>query len=234
MVLAGKLVGKQWTFLFWRERASVAFPFGKSSSSPFCSTSLHACHQTVKASYLATRNLGGASAVVTFIADPQKCVMSGFETPMPNPTPTTRAGRNAERRRQAAERARRYRERIAREGLPTAREIDQALSEALSFVSRRWVIVGGRPLIDFADVITVATLILKRSGKKKGPSRAAIRDRIEHRVEHTGPSWMPSTCPKPPELLLPPEGGNQWSEKDVGELLDVLGRHNVKRTPSRP
>lgn len=141
------------------------------------------------------------------------------------PLSQNRASRNAERRRQAAERSRRYREKIAQEGLPTAREVDQALSEAMAFVTRRCVVVNGRPLIDLGDIVTTAALILKRSGKNKAGSLAAVRDRIAHRDEHTGPSWMPSTRPKGADLLLPPARGNRWSARDVIEIRAVMDRH---------
>ena len=81
------------------------------------------------------------------------------------------------------------------ERLPTAREIDRALSEALAFVTRRGVIVDGRPKIDVGDIVTVAALILKRDGKNHLASLSAVAERMAYRADHTQPSWMPSTRP---------------------------------------
>ncbi|HEY8356985.1 MAG TPA: hypothetical protein VIL30_05945 [Ramlibacter sp.] len=161
--------------------------------------------------------------------------MHSLDILMPAPeTEMTPAARRAARKRASAERARRHREKIAQEGLPTARDIDLALSEALAFVSRRAVVVNGRPLIDLGDVISTAGLILKRGGKKKGGSLAAVRDRIAHRSDHERPIWVPSTNPKQPTLLLPPEGGGQWTDQDIRDLKSVMDRHIAHRTPSQP
>lgn len=160
--------------------------------------------------------------------------MSTYDSPMPQPHQhLTPAGRRSAQRRAARERSQRYREKLKAERLPTAREIDRALSEALAFVARRGVIVDGRPKIDVADIVTVAALILKRAGKNHVAAVAAVAERIAYRADHTQPSWMPSTRPTSPALLLPAQGDNRWTDADVAAVKAAMARPSPKVTTSR-
>lgn len=171
--------------------------------------------------------------VVVCMTASHPAVMSTYDFPMPYPGQNlTPAARRSAQRRAARDRSQRYREKLKAERLPTAREIDRALSEALAFVTRRGVIVDGRPKIDVGDIVTVAALILKRDGKNHLASLSAVAERMAYRADHTQPSWMPSTRPKTPALLLPPQGDNGWTDADVAAVKAAMERPSGKVTTS--
>ncbi len=144
---------------------------------------------------------------------------------MPDETPSQRAARQ---RRQAADRARRYRERKKRAGSPEPRVVDAALSEAMSFwlaktgALRRELDgqVGGLSMI---ALIKTARIILEREGYAVEASAQALADRLVHRSEHQDPEWIPSLRPRDrSEHTRPTKGGGDWSTsiERLFELMD--------------
>ncbi|WP_417582883.1 hypothetical protein [Pelagibacterium sp.] len=140
----------------------------------------------------------------------------------------TRSQRAARQRRNAAERARRYRERKKKEGSPEPRVVDAALSEAMSF----WLAKTGalRRELDGLDgglsivaLMKTARVILEREGYAVQPSAQAVADRLVHRPEHEDPYWIPSLRPRDrAEHGRPTKGGGEWSTSfdDILDLMD--------------
>ncbi|WP_421949954.1 hypothetical protein, partial [Pelagibacterium sp.] len=140
----------------------------------------------------------------------------------------TRSQRAARQRRNAAERARRYRERKKKEGSPEPRVVDAALSESLAFwlaktSALRCELDGDSGGLSMVAVMKTARVILEREGYAVGPSAQAIADRLVHRSEHEDPEWIPSLRPRPrDDHARPTKGGGTWetSIEDIFDLID--------------
>jgi hypothetical protein len=131
---------------------------------------------------------------------------------MTEKTAKSRASRAAEQKRAAAERARRYRERRAETGKPSARAVDAAWSEASAY----WLAREGvrTPLVPIR-LMQTARLILEREGYVPAEAADAIADRLQSRPLHKHSDAFPSLCPGPIEFLRETRAGPWTTPADV-------------------
>jgi hypothetical protein len=116
----------------------------------------------------------------------------------------TPAQRRAAQRRAAAGRARAYREKLKAEGIPESRDIDAALSEALSFaLARNGVNIG----IDAVKLMRSTRLILERNGFDPKKSAVALAERLTSRPEHSDADFVPSHRPGPADRVRETKAG---------------------------
>jgi len=132
-------------------------------------------------------------------------------------TSDSRAARQAEQKRKAADRARAYRARLRAARMPAARDVDAAISEALSFHLAR---DGAGVNIAPAAMMRTARLILEREGHDPAQAAQAIADRLVHREEHLDPNHVPSLRPGPVDRMRPTKAG-EW-QTDMGAILAHL------------
>lgn len=112
--------------------------------------------------------------------------------------------RRARQRRQAADRSRRYRERLRAAREPEARAIDAAISEAIAFhVARDGAGVNIAP----RTLMRTARLCLEREGYAPAAAASAIADRLSHRDDHLDPDHVPTLRPGPIERIRPTKCG---------------------------
>ena len=129
----------------------------------------------------------------------------------------SRAARQAEQKRKAADRARAYRARLRAARMPAARDVDAALAEALAFHLAR---DGAATSIGPAALMRTARLILEREGHDPVQAAQSIADRLVHRDEHLDPHHVPSLRPGPPERIRPTKSG-EW-QTPMGAILAHL------------
>lgn len=143
---------------------------------------------------------------------------------MTEENPSQRAARQ---RRQAADRARRYRERKKLAGSPEPRVVDAALSEAMSFRlaktgALRRELDGLDGDFSIVSLMRTARVILEREGYAVEASAQALADRLVHRPEHMDPEWIPSLRPRErTEHERPTKGGGEW-ETSIDDILDLM------------
>lgn len=109
----------------------------------------------------------------------------------------------AQQRRDAADRARAYRERHRVSGTPLPREVDAALSEAIAFWLAREAprlrddgIEPSVAAIPLQELLKVARRILvQRGGADRTMTTEALGRRIAPRDEHTRSDFVPSLAP---------------------------------------
>jgi hypothetical protein len=108
----------------------------------------------------------------------------------------TRQQRAARERREAADRARDYRQRHKEKGIPLPRDCDSALAEAIAFRLQQSGVAPGEATIAIDDiVITARRILVTRGGFDRVESTKALVRRIAPREEHTRPSFVPSINP---------------------------------------
>lgn len=131
----------------------------------------------------------------------------------------TRAARKAEQRRKAAARARSYRERKREARAPAPRDVDSAITEAMSFhIARDGA--GAGVNIGIVPLMRTARFVLEREGYSPQASASAIADRLSHRVEHVDPHHVPSLRPGPADRMRETKAG-PW-KTDMGVILHHL------------
>jgi hypothetical protein len=128
--------------------------------------------------------------------------------------------RRARQRRKAADRSRRYRERLRAAREPEARAIDAAISEALAFLLAR---DGAGVNIGVVGLMRTARLVLEREGYAPAQAAAAIADRLSHRAEHLDPDHVPSLNPGPLERIRPTKAG-PWQTPLSSVIEHLRGR----------
>jgi len=129
----------------------------------------------------------------------------------------SRAARQAEQKRKAADRARAYRARLRAARMPATRDVDSALAEAMAFHLAR---DGAGVNIGPAMLMRTARLILEREGHDPAQAAQSIADRLVHRPEHLDPHHVPSLRPGPVERMRPTKAG-PW-QTPMGAILDHL------------
>ena len=103
-------------------------------------------------------------------------------------------------------------------GVPDARAVDAALSEALSFhVAKEGVGVN----IALVALMRTARLVLEREGYAPGVAAQAVASRLSHRPEHLDPRHIPTLRPGPPDRFRPTKAG-PWVTP-MRAILDHLG-----------
>jgi len=123
---------------------------------------------------------------------------------MTKPRDDSRSGKRAKQQRAAAERARAYRQRLRDEGIPDARAVDAALSEALAFhVAKE----GAGVNIAVVSLMRTARLVLEREGYAPAIAAQAVAGRLSHRPEHLDPQHVPTLRPGSPDRFRPTKAG---------------------------
>lgn len=115
----------------------------------------------------------------------------------------TRQQIRAAQRRDAADRARAYRARHRVSGTPLPRDVDAALSEALSFWLAREAprlradgIEPATAMVPLQELLKISRRILvQRGGADRTMTTEAIGRRIAPRDEHTRPDFVPTLAP---------------------------------------
>jgi len=88
-----------------------------------------------------------------------------------------------------AERSRRYRESRAEKGVPVARDVDAAWSEASSYwMARRGATAPLHPI----EIMKTTRIILEREGFEPKAAATAIAVRLASRTQHMMPDHVPS------------------------------------------
>lgn len=141
---------------------------------------------------------------------------------MTRPKDTTRAGKRAAQQRAAAERARDYRARLKAAGVPDARAVDAALSEALAFHVAKQGVGPTGVNIGVVVLMRTARLVLEREGHAPAVAAQAVAGRLSHRDEHLDPHHVPTLRPGPPDRFRPTKAG-PWTTPMPAILAHLVG-----------
>lgn len=144
-------------------------------------------------------------------------------------TPEAEAER---RRQQAAARARRYRAARKDQGKPDSNAVDQAISEAVSYLTS--VVTNPKAIvIDVKEIHRVAMLCLYRDGYDKRYSRMAVGQRMKPRPAHDEISYIPSRQLTYTDAVIQPPREGPWTIQDLSFIRRVIKRWRDAVTPFR-
>lgn len=136
----------------------------------------------------------------------------------------------AELRRSDRDRQRRKRERMKQLGIPAPHQVDNAISEAVSY-ALQLAIAGKRgvraqhavQVIDFGTVFNTARdILVVRWRFNLEHALVALRARLAKRPEHLNANWTPHL---PPELMQFEFGATDMSRGSNGGADDKSGGH---------
>lgn len=148
--------------------------------------------------------------------------------------PEPAVAKAAKTRRDTAARTRRWRRSRAAAGVPEARDVDRAISEAVSFSLQRVVLStldGEAPSLAVADIFRVAVICLVRDGADREEAKRAVRSRLEPRTEHAHPGYAPSIAPTRSGVVMKPRRGDSFHPADIAYLNELAG---IRRDDPNP
>lgn len=140
--------------------------------------------------------------------------------------PEPAVARAAKARRDTAARTRKWRRNRAAAGVPEARDVDRAISEAVSFNLQRVVLStlsGEGPSVQVSDIFRVAVIALVRDGADREEAKRAVRARLEPRSEHEHPGYAPSLTPTRSGIVMKPKRADAFHPADVAYLRELSG-----------
>ncbi|MAN77648.1 MAG: hypothetical protein CML24_10750 [Rhizobiales bacterium] len=148
--------------------------------------------------------------------------------------PDAVVSQRAAQRRATAARTRKWRRSRAAAGVPEARDVDRAISEAVSFQLQRVVLStlnADGPTLAVADIFRIAVIALVRDGANREEAKKAVRSRFEPRPEHKHPGYAPSITPTRTGVLMKPKRDDAFHPADVAYLHELAG---IRRDDMNP
>ena len=154
-------------------------------------------------------------------------IESTEDSAKPQTAPRTRA----QRKRAAAEATARWRGMRIALGMPEARHVDRALSEAMVFCMRpRYALRDGDDsvYVSMNRVFRVAMLILVKGGADRDLAQSALASRLRPRKAHASPHNVPSVHMAEEGFVpAPRRKGMDWHERDLETMRMAAERLEI-------